>query len=261
MRRLALALALLALPAGAWAEEEVEPISPDRASASVSATTVGRGVLQLESGFAYLTERVGGAPTERTFRLEAGLRAGVTEHLELRIEGFPLVRVRGAADDTGNGDFLVGAKYRFLDAAEGSWRPALGVFPFVKLPVAEEPLGSGKTDFGALLLASFVLPAAFNLDLNAGMVAVGQRRPGGYLLEALAVAGLSRDVGESVSLFTDMAYASRAERRGRDSVLVDLGAVWRATRNVALDASAVTSLAGTGPDWAVRAGVSLRFGR
>jgi len=29
----------------------------------------------------------------------------------------------------------------------------------------------------------------------------------------------------------------------------------------ALDVSAVTSLAGTGPDWLVRAGVSVRFGR
>ena len=58
----------------------------------------------------YLTERAGGAPTERRFRIEAGLRAGVTERLELRIEGFPFVRVRGADDDSGAGDFLVGGK-------------------------------------------------------------------------------------------------------------------------------------------------------
>ena len=42
MRRLALALLVLLLPLGAWADEEVEPIAPDRASASVSANTVGR---------------------------------------------------------------------------------------------------------------------------------------------------------------------------------------------------------------------------
>jgi hypothetical protein len=92
-------------------------------------------------------------------------------------------------------------------------------------------------------------------------VAVGQLHPDGYLLQALVAAGLSRDVAESVTLFTDLVYASRDERVGRDSVLVDLGAVWRPTRNIALDASVVTSLAGSGPDWAVRGGVSVRFGR
>jgi hypothetical protein len=252
---------LLALPLSAGADEEVEPIVPDRAGASTSTSTVGRGAFQLETGFAYLTERVGGAPTERRFRIEAGLRAGVTEQLELRIEGFPLIRVRGAEDETGHGDFVVGGKYRFLDSPEDSWRPSLAVFPFVKLPVSEEPLGSGKTDFGALLLASFHLPAQLSLDLNAGLVAVGQLRPSGYLLQAIVAAGLSRDVAESVTLFTDMLYASRDERGGRDGVLVDLGAIWRPTRNIALDASVVTSPAGPGPDWAVRGGVSVRFGR
>jgi hypothetical protein len=262
MRRLALTLVvLLALPVRAWADAEVEPIAPDRAGASTSTSTVGRGALQLESGVAYLTERMAAAPTERRFRIEAGLRAGVTERLELRIEGFPLVRVRGADDETGHGDFLVGGKYRFLDAADDSWPPSLGVFPFVKVPVSEEPLGSGKTDVGALLLASFDLPGRVSLDLNAGLVAVGQLRPGGYLLQALVAAGLSRDLVDAVTLFTDVVYASRGERDSRDSVLVDLGVIWRPTPNVALDASAVTSLAGPAPDWAVRGGVSVRFGR
>ena len=46
-----------------------------------------------------------------------------------------------------------------------------------------------------------------------------------------------------------------------DRVQLDAGIVWRLARDVALDASGVTSLAGPGPDWAVRAGVSVRFGR
>jgi hypothetical protein len=263
MRRaaLVLALSLLLAPLRAAADDEPEPIAPDRAGASLSTNTVGRGAVQIETGLAYLTERMAGAPTERRLRVEAGLRAGVTEALELRIEGFPLIRVRGADDETGHGDFLVSAKYRFLDSAEGSWLPSLGVFPFVKLPVAEEPLGSGKTDFGALLLASFSLPGKVSLDIDAGLVAVGQLHPSGYLLQAVVAAGLSRDVAESVTLFTDMIYASRDERARHDGVLVDLGVVWRPTRNVALDLSAVTSATGSGPDWAVRAGVSIRFGR
>ena len=52
--------------------------------------------------------------------------------------------------------------------------------------------------------------------------------------------------------------AARGDRYG---VVLDAGVLWRPTRDLALDLSAVTSLAGSGPDWLVRAGVSVRSGR
>ena len=64
-----------------------------------------------------------------------------------------------------------------------------------------------------------------------------------------------------VNLFSDLSYASRDEHHGRSSLTLDAGVLWRPTPNVALDASVVTSLVGQGPDWALRAGVSVRFGR
>ena len=261
MRSLLAAGALALLPLGAWAAEEPEPIAPDRAGAATSTATVGRGAWQLEAGLAYQRERIAGSPTERRFTVEAALRAGITERLELRVDGEPLVRLRGAEDDTSHGDFRLGAKYRFLDATEGAWGPSLAVLPFVKLPVAEEPIGSGKTDFGSLLLASFALPGQVSLDVNAGLAAVGQSRPGGYLLQAIVAAGVSRDLIDWLTLFSDVFYASRDERAGRDSVVLDAGVIWRPRRDVAVDASVVTSLTGPGPDWALRAGVSIRFGR
>jgi Putative MetA-pathway of phenol degradation len=253
------ALALGAL--GVAAAEEPEPVGSDRAGAATSTSTVGRGVLQLEAGLAYERERLAARPSDRRFTLEAALRGGLTERLELRVEGEPLVRLRGAEDETGHGDFTLSAKYRFLDAADGSWMPSLGVLPFVKLPVTEEPIGSGKTDFGALLLSSFALPGQVSVDLDAGLAAVGQSRPGGYVLQAIVAVGASRDLTDWLVLFSDVIYASREERASRDSVVLDAGVIWRAGRDVAVDASVVTSLTGPGPDWTVRAGVSLRFGR
>jgi hypothetical protein len=245
----------------AWAVDDPEPISPDRAGAATNAAPVGRGVVQLETGLAYGRERIGGSPTERRLTVEAALRAGITERLELQVQAEPFVRVRGADDATDHGDIGLAAKFRFLDAADDSWRPALAVLPFVTLPVTEPPIGTGKTDFGALLLASFTLPGQVSLDVNAGLAANGQNRPGGFLLEAIAVAGVSRDLPSALTLFSDVSYTSRHDRGGRDSVQLDAGLIWRPTSNVALDASGVTSLVGPGPDWAVRAGVSVRFGR
>ena len=252
---------VLSLPLPAWAGDEPEPISPDRAGAANGTATVGAGVIQIETGLAYGHERIAGQPSARRLSAEAAVRWGLTERLEIGLAGEPLVRLRGPEDATGHGDLTVNAKYRFLDAREGSWLPSLGLLPFVKLPVATEPIGSGKTDFGALLLASFTLPGQVDLDVNTGLTAVGQSDPGGYLLQAVVALGLSRDVSESVSLFTDLLYASRGERAGRDSVLLDLGVIWRPTRDVALDASLETSPVGAGADWTVRAGVGVRFGR
>lgn len=249
------------MPLAAWAGDEPEPISPDRAGAANDTATVGAGVVQVETGLAYGHERIAGGPSAKRFSAEAAVRWGLTERLEIGVEGEPLVRMRGPEDHTGHGDLTVNAKYRFLDARPGSWLPSLGLLPFVKLPVATAPIGSGKTDFGALLLASFALPGRVDLDLNAGLTAVGQSDPDGYLLQAVVALGLSRDVSERVSLFTDLLYASRVERAGRDSVLLDFGVIWRPTRDVALDASLETSPVGTGADWMVRAGVSVRFGR
>jgi hypothetical protein len=257
---LLLAATLVTLPLAGRAEEP-EPIEPDRAGAATGTRTVGAGRIQLETGLEYGHERIGGRPSERRFAVQVGVRAGLSDALELRAEGEPLVGLRGPDEDTGTGDVVLSAKWRFLDGAEGAWPPALGVLPFVKLPVAGEPIGSGKTDFGVMVLASFDLPGKVGLDLDAGLAAVGQSRPGGHLLQALLALGLSRDLVERVTAFTDVFYASRDERDGRDRVGLDAGLVWRPTPNVALDGSVVTSLAGAGPDWALRGGVSVRLGR
>jgi hypothetical protein len=259
--RASLAALALLLPVAAGAAEAPEPIAPDRAGASTSVSTVGAGAVQVEVGLACARERVGGAPAQRRFNADLLVRVGVTDRLDVGFFGDPVVHLRDDVETTGHGEFTLVAKYRFLDPSEGAAWPSLGALPFIKLPVAEEPFGSGKTDLGALLLASFGLPAGLSLDLNAGLAAVGQSRPGGHLLQALAAAGLSHDPVEWLTLFTDLFYASREERGGRDALLLDAGLMWRPGRDVAVDLSAVTSLAGAGPDWAVRGGVSVRFGR
>ena len=261
MTALVLAAALLLLPLAARADDEKDKVQPDRSGAATSTSTVGAGAVQIEAGFNYGHERSGGAPTEKRFGLEAAVRIGLTEAFEVGFMGEPLVRLRNEVDDTGHGDFMLLAKYRFFDPPQGSPWPSLAVLPFVTLPVTEEPFGSGKTDFGAILLASFELPWQFSLDLNAGVAAIGQNRPSGYLAQAIVRGGLSRAIIESVTLFTDLVYTSRGEREGRDTVILDAGVIWWPARRVALDASVVTSLAGNAPDWTVRAGVSVRFGR
>jgi hypothetical protein len=249
-----LVLAVLA-PALARANDEVEPDRPDVTN---SAKTVPAGGFQLETGLEYGHTRLGGHGTERRFAVQTTGRAGLTDRLEARIEGEPLVRLRNDERETDVGEVVLGLKYRFLDAA-GS-RPALGVLPFVKLPLAQPPIGSGRPDFGLVALASFDLPADVGLDVNAGGVAIGQRDPDGYLAQALASASLSVELGKRIVPFAEVFFASRDERDGRDTVGLAAGVIVRLAKWVAADAAVVTSLLGRAPDWALRGGMTMRFG-
>jgi hypothetical protein len=254
------ALALLLAP-GRPGAARAEEIQPDRPETTESARLVPRGSFQLETGIAYSKERRAGTATERTLGTEADLRIGVTRQLEVDIQGEPFARVRGPQDDTGFGDVVLGFKYRFVEAVEDeSWPPSLAVKPFVKLPVAGEPIGTGRADFGLLLLASFALPWDFELEVNVGAAAIGQTRSSGYLAQGLASASLSRDLAPKVFGFVELLLNSRGQRDDRGQFAVNTGLVYRMTPTLAVDAGVQASLLGQGPDYVFRTGLSVLFG-
>lgn len=252
--------AVLMITASAPAAAESERIQPDRPSFATSTSTVQPGAVQIESGVEYSRTSIGGSPADRQFTVDVTLRAGVTDRLEIRLDGEPLVATRGQQDDTGDGDLALQAKYRFFDGRKGSWWPSLGVLPFVQFPIAHAPHGTNVPDFGLIGLASFTLPWRLSLDANLGVGGLAQR-PSGYLVQGVAAAALSRDLGERWSTFAEVFFASAAERGARDAVGFDAGVEFFVTTQVALDVSGQTSLAGPGPDYAFRAGLSIRFGR
>ena len=182
--------------------------------------------MQIEAGAQYSHTSIGGSPADRQFLLDVMLRAGLTERIELRLQGEPLVVLRGERDDTGNGDISLQAKYRFLDAREGHWWPSLAVLPFVRFPIAHEPHGTNLPDFALIGLASFTLPWGLGLDVNAGAGGLGQR-PSGYLAQGVAAASLSRDIAERWSTYVEIFFQSAAQPGARASVGFD-GEIGRA---------------------------------
>jgi outer membrane putative beta-barrel porin/alpha-amylase len=245
--------------AGQAADDDA--VAPDRPDVTNSTQTVPAGAVQIETGIEYRRTSQAGAAAERRLAGQATLRAGVTRSLEIRLDGEPIVRLRGSEDGTAFGELVLGLKYRFLDQADQSWWPSLGVQPFVTLPTARPPVGSGRTDFGVAGLVSWRLPLDLSLDVNAGLTAVGQSGPEDYLLQGLASASFGKQITERLAGFVELFFASRDERDGRDSLGIDGGLVFLLTRWLALDAAVGTSLRGRVPDYVVRAGVSVRFGR
>jgi hypothetical protein len=248
---------------GLWVSAAVaQPIDPDRPDLTTSAKVVGAGRLQLETGFDYEQARVGGSPMDKRLTLQATLRAGVTETLELSLETQPYAwRWSGGDDDSGSGDYTLGSKYRIYAPPPGSGAPLLAVRGYAKLPTASEPLGSGRPDFGALLLMTMGLPWHLSLDANAGVAAIGATRPNGFIPQGIVSGSLSWAVTDRLSTITELFFTTKADRDARESLLTTVALMYLVTPNLALDIGARTTLAGTGPDWAVLGGLSVRFGR
>ena len=233
-------------------------IEPDRPELTESAKLVPRGAVQLESGVAFSRERHAGEVAEKTFETEAVLRIGVSRNIELNLGWEPLVRVRGAEDDTGSGDVSVGVRYRFVEGFENEpWPPHLALKIFANLPVSGRPIGTGRPDFGMLALVSLDLPHDFELEVNVGAAAVGQTHPNDYLGQAIATASLSRELTPSLLGFVELLFNSAGERDVREHFAVNVGLVYRLTRNLAVDAGVQASLVGHGPDYVVRTGLSV----
>ncbi len=260
--RLVVPLALLAaslLPvSAAVARQEVAPERPDITD---SAQTISPGGFQLETGLEYSRARIGGSPAERRFSLDTALRIGLAERLELLVDAAPVVWLRTEREDLSRGDLTLGLKYRFFGSDDREAGLAVALRPFVKLPTADAPIGSERTDFGLLLLLSQPLPADFSVDVNAGIAAIGQRRPEGFLLQALVSASLSYELTPRLSPLIELFFRTKDERESRDLLGLTAGVVYLLNESFAVDAAVRTSLMGRGPDWAVTAGFSVRFGK
>jgi outer membrane putative beta-barrel porin/alpha-amylase len=238
-----------------------DEIQPDRPELTDSAKLVPVGSVQLEAGVALARTGRGGAVAEHTLGIEATLRIGAARHLELDLEGEPFVRVRGPRDDTGFDEVTLGLRYRLVQPVDDQDGLHVAVKPFVRLPVAGEPIGSGRPDAGLLLLLSFALPGDLELEVNAGGAAIGQTRPRGFMGQAVASAALSRDLAASVLGFVELLLNTAPERDDRGQVATNIGLVYRVTPDLTLDAAMQASLLGRGPDYVGRVGLSVRFCR
>lgn len=258
MARALLAPALVAL----WAATaQAQDINPDRPDLTTSAELVPPGTLQLETGVEYARARVAGGPAERQLSLQAVLRAGITETLEVSLDGAPFVWLRDEGEHAGSGDYTLGLKYRLFTPAESSALPAVSLKPFVKLPTAAAPIGTERPDFGALLLISFAFPWGLSLDTNAGVAAIGQTRPSGFIPQGIVAGSLSWAVTDRLSTITELFFTTKDERDGRESLRATVALMYRVTSWLAVDAGMRTTLAGQGPDWSALVGLSARFGR
>ena len=247
----------LVIPTLSFAQVVVETDRPDAAN---STKTVPPSYVQVETGYRYSRDHVGGGATVKRSSAETSVRVGITPSLEIRLDGDAYVDLRDGERESGIGDLSVGAKWRLLDTKTEPVGVSFGLTPFVKLPTARTPIGSEQADFGLIGLLSVDLPKDLAVDLNAGIAALGRRHDGPFP-QGLAAVTIGYKVMQNLNTFAEAFFASSPESGGRDFVGAGIGAIWVVHRRIAIDAGLDTTAAGRGPEFGLRVGVTLLFGR
>jgi hypothetical protein len=133
-------------------------------------------------------------------------------------------RVTGGASNAGLGDVEVGAKYRFFDADDWGWRPALAFAPVVTAPSGNVPhdLGGGRTQI--------FLPLWLSKEFNQWTVFGG----GGYHINPgldrknwwFAGVGVTRELTPEWTIGVEVFHSTPTERGEKDSTGFNLGVVY-----------------------------------
>jgi hypothetical protein len=128
-------------------DEQRGPLVTDRPDFTESSSTVGRGVIQLEMGYTYITDNSSGERFTAHSYPEALLRVGVlAEWLELRAAGNFANELTHAGGhrviESGAEDLYVGIKLALTEQHE-VW-PEMALIPQMLVPVGSSPLGNRR---------------------------------------------------------------------------------------------------------------------
>ena len=255
LRICAAVVAMLNLTAAGVAKE---PLVTDRPDFTESSSSVGAGVLQLESGFTFSDFRGG---SKLTTVGEILARWGVAKKLELRFLLPTYARESGAG--SGDSGFLssgVGLKY---ELTQGDGDGFIGGMEAALIASTTVPTGTGDFNNSEWQPAA-VFCASWELSPNAGIgTNLGLARPTGgderYTTLWASVA-LGVGVTDATSVFFELYGFNREEDRGPSTAAIQTGVVYLVSPDFQLDARVARRLTDRGVDFLVGAGVSWRLG-
>lgn len=257
--RLAIAAALLALPASVSAQEALRPICANGPAPCI----VDAGHLQAElTGFAERSR--GGGLKQDVWGADLLLRYGLDAATEVQLGLSPYGRVRERDLATGTGSTVSGfgdLTFAVRRSLADSDRVSVAVQPFVTVPAGDEDVSANAWGGGVILPISFGLGGDWGLDLIPEVDVVPDSDGTGRHLAYAAEVGLGRGFGD-VSLGAAL-FAMRDEdpAGGVTQATLEVSGAWTpsAAPNLQFDAGVVTGLNDDSPDLSVFAVASRRF--
>jgi hypothetical protein len=239
-------LALWALAAPLRAQDEAG-VTPYRPSVSSPAQLPLAGQLEFEVGGLGSNSNEGRRRSlPYTFKLAFNEQWGVL----IAGEAYAAARGEGGRRERGVGDTTLVLKRAF--AVDDS--TAFGLELGVKLPTAQDALGSGKRDVAVNGIFSKDL-GAFHLDANLNATRLGAYEPGTGRVQTGMSASVSTPVSDRWGLTAEVSDTHQRKQDHATQLL--LAAAYSPTKRLTIDFGVAKRLHGAAPDWSLFSGVVL----
>jgi hypothetical protein len=151
------------------------------------------------------------------------------------------------------GDITLELKYR-LPVADGL---SFGAEFSAALPTARPPIGSGKTDWGGIGIASIDTDIA-HVDINVGGTRLGAPDEGLGRWQAAWAVAASHPLWQVFTVTGEVSGVAQRHTRAQTQALAGLN--YNVTPQLVLDAGVAKGLSHAAADWQLTAGVTFQLG-
>lgn len=259
---LSVASTLLLTPVSGFAQDNagLPELVTDRPDFTESSDVVGRGIVQLEMGTTFESNRTAG-DQDRTMSTPLALaRIGVSKRLELRFstDGFVLDSLRtgfGQATTKGQADLEVGAKF-VLSTGDATRGFQMAVIPMASLPTGSDAMSSNTVDPTVKFTWAKDLPKDFGLSGNYNVSRLGDEL-GRYTEHALSLS-LGHDLMGGWGGYWETYGFMPQGRPGSAAWTVNTGVTHGIGGNAQVDLEVGRGVTAAAPDWFVGVGLGLR---
>jgi hypothetical protein len=234
----------------------VPDLVTDRPDFTESSEVVGRGALQVESGFSFENDRQDADRSRVVSAPQLLVRVGVTPRFELRFggDGFVAESIRtatGTSHATGSSDAEIGFKYKLTGSPVAGFDAA--ILPSLSLPTGRAGFSSAGYDPGVKLTWARELPRGFGLsgNVNLAWLTVDDRRD----WEPSISLSLSRDLAENWGAYWET-YGFIND--GTCACTFNAGITRGFGGNLQLDVEAGRGMTASAADWFVGVGFAVR---
>lgn len=259
---LTFATALVLSPVSVLAQDNagLPELITDRPDFTESSDVVGRGIVQLEMGTTFESNKMG-ADQDRTMSTPLALaRIGVSKRLELRFstDGYVLDSLRsgfGQATTKGQADIEVGAKFVLSNGARTRGL-AMAVIPMASLPTGSDAMSSNTVDPTVKFTWAKDLARDFGLSGNYNVSRLGDEL-GRYTEHALSLS-LGHDLAGGWAGYWETYGFMPKGRPGNAAWTVNTGVTHGIGGNAQVDLEVGRGVTAAAPDWFVGVGFGIR---
>jgi len=242
-----------------------EAISTDRPDFVESSEVVGRGHLQIETGFSSERNEADGIKT-RLRSTPTLLRIGVSEAIELRVEtdGYARSSTHETATGTtvherGFSDVSLGAKWHMQDGDEATGAPGIAWLAHVDVDSGSPAFRGQGLRPSLRAVAEWELPQDFSIGVMPGLL-LDKREDGGRYVAGIFAVTLGKSWSSDWRSFIELAGQQLASKKNGGSVVTfDAGVTYLVNQSLQLDASFSRGLTADTPDFQWGVGLSIRF--